>query len=126
MRHTMDINLKRENLLSNKEIIKWWNAGRGSINLLFFIYSVLHICVIAIAFKNDWIFIYGFFIVCGLVLINLIFSLGMLFEFASKFLIKSHFNFDIIGPKIKAWEIIVSALLTIGFSVWDIINQSGM
>ena len=45
----------RDNLSNNREIIIWWNKGRGLLNVLALIYMIIHFSIILIVFKNGWI-----------------------------------------------------------------------
>jgi hypothetical protein len=112
----------RRNICSVKEIILWWDQGRLIINLFFFIISILHLLIVFFVLKNTWIVFYLPMLFLLLILINLFFSIGLLFELVSK-LFKFRIDFNKAAPSIKAITIIVIVIALICLSFLDINEQ---
>ena len=113
----------REYLISNDEIVRWWSKGWGLFNIIALIYTILHLAIIVLVFENGWIFfllpiIFGVFI-----LINILYSIGLLFEIVALRLFKSTINFDRVSPVIKKWEFVLFTIIILMLSLLDILNQ---
>jgi len=114
---------RRENLLSNNEIINWWNKGRGLLNILLLFYSILYLLLIVLVFKNGWVVFLLPIIAFLFVIINIFFSMGLFFELIALRLFKAKINFDLVAPNIKKWEFILIILFVLFFSIFDLFNQ---
>jgi len=113
---------QREHLTSNTDIINWWNRGRGLLNLLVLFYTILHLAIMVLVFKDGWIVFLLPIIFFIFIIINIIFSLGLLFEIIALRLFKSKINFDRIAPEIKKWEVGLSVLFILTLSFLHILN----
>jgi len=114
---------RRENLLSNNEIINWWNKGRGLLNILLLFYSILYLLLIVLVFKNGWVVFLLPIIAFLFVIINIFFSMGLFFELIALRLFNAKINFDLVAPNIKKWEFILIILFVLFFSIFDLFNQ---
>jgi len=123
MKSYFDKMFNRNQLLSNIEIFKWWERGRLLLNVGCFIYMIMHFTVVVVLLKNGWIFALLPIVCLLFVVINIIFSIGLLFEVITKRLFRANIDFDRLAPNIKIWEFGVSAILIIGLSIWDILRQ---
>jgi len=114
---------RRENLLSNNEIINWWNKGRGLLNILLLFYSILYILLIVLVFKNGWVVFLLPIIAFLFVIINIFFSMGLFFELITLRLFNAKINFDLVAPNLKKWKFILIILFVLFFSIFDLFNQ---
>ena len=113
----------RENLSSQRDVIKWWNKGRGLLNLFSFSYVIIHLAIIVFIFKNGWVFFLIPFIGLAFIVINIIFSLGLIFELVFSYSFKSRIYFNIMGPKIKVLQFVLCVLFILIISALDILRQ---
>jgi len=112
----------REHLKTNKEILNWWNKGRKGLTIFFIAYSLLHFLFIYIFLENGFVFFLLPMIPLLVVIINVVFSFGLIFEILTKKVFKSNINFDKLSPKIKASELIFIGLFAISLSIWNILD----
>ena len=115
--------LDRNHLTSRDEIIRWWNNGRGILNVAFIIYTIFHLSIIVVVLHNGWILFLLPYIFVTFVSINILFSVGMLYEIISLQIFKSKINFDKVAPQLKMWEFVSCAILVAGLSIFDILTQ---
>ena len=113
----------RGELKSNYEIIKWWNKGRGILNLSLMIYTLIHLSLIVLLFNNGWIIFLIPIILVIFILINLIYSIGLVTELALSRLFKLKIDFNKVAPEIKRMEIALIILIVLSLSIFDILNQ---
>jgi hypothetical protein len=113
----------RGDLKSDSEIIKWWEKGRGILNVSLLIYTLIYLSLIVLVFKNGWI-VFLFPIIFALfIIVNLIYSFGLLIELASVKLFKLKIDFNKTAPEIKKIEIVLIIVLVFSLSLYDIHNQ---
>jgi len=115
--------LTRESLSSNEEIWVWWNTGRGLLNGLALIYTIVHLATIVIVFRNGWIVFLLPIIFWVFIAINLLFSFGLLVELIALRIFKSKIDFTRIAPEIKKWELVLIAVLILFLSIVDIVRN---
>jgi hypothetical protein len=114
---------KRDSINSSQEIIKWWIKGLGFLNLFYFLYVIFHLTIIVIVFQNGWIiFLLPIILTIGII-INFLYLSGLITEIILSKAFKLKIDFNKISPKIMEWLIIISILLVIICSAYDIINQ---
>jgi hypothetical protein len=111
----------REHLTTNEEIISWWNKGRGLLNLVFIIYVLIHLTIIVLVFENGWILFLLPIIGIAALVINIIFSFGLVFELIAIRIFKLKINFDKAAPDIKILGFILSGLFILFLSLYDML-----
>jgi hypothetical protein len=114
---------KRDNKNTSQEIIKWWIKGLGFLNLFYLLYVIFYLTIIVFVFNNGWIFFLLPIIFAIGIIINSLYLSGLLTEIIISKVLKLKVDFNKISPKMKEWLIIISILLVVICSVYDIINQ---
>ena len=108
---------QRENIHSTKDIIQWWNKGRKWLNIIFIIYFLLYVLFVFLLLRNGFIGIIWplFFIL--LLVFNIIFSVGIIFELFARKTLKLNVNYDKICPVVKGVEYFAIVLIIVYISV---------
>jgi len=120
----MEDKIFERNCLSNsKDIILWWLNGIGFLNLFYLLYVIFHLLILVKVFHNGWIFFLLPIIFFVWLLINSIFISGLLLELFLSRILKLNFNFDKYAPLLKGVFLIISILIVISISVYDILSQ---
>lgn len=114
--------LKRDNLISTKEVVCWWNKGRLFLNFAYLLFCILHLIIVWFFLKNGWIFFYIPMLCVIGIAINIVFSLGLLAELVVRGL-KFKFDFNKLAPTIKVSELIFIGFVLLILSAWDILRQ---
>lgn len=113
----------REHLKKPFEIIKWWNKGRFLLNAIVILYSLIHLIIMFFVFKNGFVIFLIPIIFYLLILVNVIYSLGLVFELILKFIFQSNLKFDKVFSTIKRLEFIISILIVLALSIYGIITE---
>lgn len=114
---------QREQVTTTTDVIRWWNKGRLLLNLFLLIVTIIHILIIVVVIRNGWVFFLLPAIVTIWVIINLLFSVGLLFELISKKYFKSKIDFNESAPTIKAAEFVVLIAIVLIISIWHLSSQ---
>ena len=114
---------KREHLSSPKDIFIWWTKGLGFLNLSYLFYVIFHLTIIVTVFQNGWFFFLLPIILTIGLLINFVYLTGFITEIILSKMIKLKIDFNRNSPKIKVWLIVISVLIVMIFSIYDILNN---
>ena len=114
---------KREHLSSPKDIFIWWTKGLGFLNLFYLFYVIFHLTIIVTVFQNGWFFFLLPIILTIGLLINFVYLTGFITEIILSKMIKLKIDFNRNSPKIKVWLIVISVLIVMIFSIYDILNN---
>lgn len=114
---------KRDNINTTKEIVQWWGLGRGLLNTSLIAYTLLHLAVIVLVFKNGWI-VFLLPIIASIFLgVNIAFSLGLFVELFCSKVLNMNIDFNKVSPVIKRVQLVIIALIVLSLSLFDILNQ---
>jgi len=113
----------RDNLDRPFDIIKWWNKGRFLLNAIILLYSLLHLMIMLFVFKNGFI-IFLIPIIFWLVLwVNIIYSLGLIFELIVKFIFHYNLQLNYAYSTIKKLQFLISILLVLSLAIYGILVE---
>ena len=113
----------RGHLNTPLDIIKWWNRGRFLLNAIVLSYSLFHLMIMLFVFKNGFILFLIPIIFYVLLWVNIIYSLGLIFELVAKFIFRYNLQFNNVYSAIKKLQFAISILLVLALSVYGIITE---
>jgi hypothetical protein len=114
----------RESLNKPLDIIRWWNRGRFLLNAIVLTYSLFHLMIMLFVFKNGFIIFLLPIIFYVVLLVNVIYSLGLVFELIAKFVFHYNLQLDNAYSIIKQLQFAISILLVLGLSAYGIITET--
>ena len=115
--------LNRSDIASYDDVVRWWNKGRLLLNVILLIITITHLLILILVFKNGWVFFLLPFILLIWVVVNFLFSAGLIFELVSKKFFKSKVDFNKVSPSIKLTEFIILTFIVVLISAWHLLKQ---
>jgi len=115
--------LNRSQITANSDVVRWWNKGRLFLNMILLVVTIAHILILVLVFKNGWFFFLLPFIILVWVGVNLLFSVGLIFELVAKKTFKPGIDFNKLSPSIKLAELVMLTVMIIFISIWHLSRQ---
>lgn len=110
-------------IASYNDVVSWWNKGRFLLNVILLGITIIHLLILILVFGNGWVFFLLPFILLIWMVVNVLFSTGLIFELVAKKVFKSKIDFDKIAPSIKESQFFILVVIVFLVSIWHLLKQ---